>query len=150
LTLSIFFRGVYDALVQDRAKLEFGLLGYVNGSNKYSNLLDAWTPENPDSDIPMLSYANINQEERSSNYTLVNGSYLKLQSVQLSYNLPKSLLSKIKLQSARIYVLGDNLILWFDQKGPKAFSGPDPETPYTNMTGYPKPIAVSFGLEIQL
>jgi TonB-linked SusC/RagA family outer membrane protein len=150
LTLSIFFRGVYDALVQDRAKLEFGLLGYVNGSNKYSSLLDAWTPQNTDSDIPMLSYANINQEERSSNYTLVNGSYLKLQSVQLSYNLPKSLLSKIKVQSARIYVLGDNLILWFDKKGPKAFSGPDPETPYTNMTGYPKPVAVSFGIEIQL
>lgn len=150
LTLSVFFRGVYGALVQDRAKLEFGLLGYVNGSNKYSSLLDAWTPQNTDSYIPMISYNNINQEDRSSNYTLVNGSYLKLQSIQLSYNLPKSFLNSIRIQSARIYALGENLALWFDKKGPKAFSGPDPETPYTNLTGYPKPIAVSFGIEIQL
>jgi TonB-dependent starch-binding outer membrane protein SusC len=150
LTLSVFVRGVYGALVQDRAKLEFGLLGYVNGSNKYSSLLDAWTPQNNGSNIPMLSYNNINQEERSSDYTLVNGSYLKLQSVQLSYNLPKSVLNLIKVPSAKIYVLGENLILLFDRKGPKAFSGPDPETPYTNLTGYPKPIGVTFGIDIQL
>ena len=149
-SLSVFVRGVYGALVQDRAKLEFGLLGYVNGSNKYSSLLDAWTPQNTGSNIPMLSYNNINQEERSSNYTLVNGSYVKLQSISLSYNVPKSALNLIKVQSARIYVMGENLILLFDKKGPKAFSGPDPETPYTNLTGYPKPVVVTFGIDIQL
>ena len=149
-TLSLFVRGVSGALVQDRAKLEFGLLGYVNGSNKYSSLLDAWTPQNTSSNIPMLSYNNINQEERSSNYTLVNGSYTKLQSIQLSYNLPKSISNAIKVQSARVFVLGENLLLIFDRKGPKAFSGPDPETPYTNLTGYPKPVGITFGIDIQL
>jgi TonB-dependent starch-binding outer membrane protein SusC len=149
-SLSVFIRGVYGALVQDRAKLEFGLLGYVNGSNKYSSLLDAWTPQNTGSNIPMLSYNNINQEERSSNYTLVNGSYVKLQSISLSYNVPKSVLNVIKVQGARIYAMGENLILLFDRKGPKAFSGPDPETPYTNLTGYPKPVVVTFGIDIQL
>lgn len=150
LSLSVFFRGVYGVLVQDNAKLELGLLGYVNGSNKYSSLLDAWTPENTDSDIPMLSYYNNNEEDRSSDYTLANGSYLKLQSAQLSYNLPKSLLNSLKLQSVRVYALGENLFLLFDRKGPKAFSGPDPETPYTNTTGYPKPIVVTFGIDVQL
>jgi len=150
LSLSVFIRGVYGALVQDRAKLEFGLLGYVNGSNKYKSLLDAWTPQNTGSNIPMLSYNNINQEDRNSDYTLVNGSFIKLQSLQVSYTLPKSLLNPVKIQSARIYVLGDNLILLFDRKGPKAFTGPDPETPYTNLTGYPKPIMVTFGIDVQL
>ncbi len=150
LSLSVSVRGVYRALVQDRAKLEFGLLGYVNGSNKYSSLLNAWTPENPDSNIPMLSYSNINQEERASDYTLVNGSYVKLQNVQLSYDLPKSVLNYIKVPSARVFVMGENLILLYDKKGPKAFTGPDPETPYTNLTGYPKPVVVTFGINIQL
>jgi hypothetical protein len=98
----------------------------------------------------MLSYNNINQEERNSDYTLVNGSFIKLQSLQVSYTLPKSLLNPLKMQSARIYVLGDNLVLLFDRKGPKAFTGPDPETPYTNLTGYPKPIMVTFGIDVQL
>ncbi|MCK7539859.1 MAG: hypothetical protein MZV63_57615 [Marinilabiliales bacterium] len=45
-SLSMAIRGVYGVLVQDRAKPEFGLSGRrVNGSNKYSSLLDAWTPE---------------------------------------------------------------------------------------------------------
>jgi len=64
--------------------------------------------------------------------------------------VPKSISNLIKVQSARVYVLGDNLLLLFDKKGPKAFSGPDPETPYTNLTGYPKPVGVTFGIEIQL
>jgi TonB-linked SusC/RagA family outer membrane protein len=150
LSLSVFVRGVYGALVQDRAKLEFGLLGYVNGSNKYSSLLDAWTPENTSSEIPMLSYYNNNQEDRSSDYTLVNGSYFKLQSAQLSYNLPQWLLTPLKMQSVRVYVLGENLVLLFNRKGAKAFTGPDPETPYTNLTGYPKPIVITFGIDVQL
>ena len=149
-SLSMAIRGVYGVLVQDRAKLEFGLLGYVNGSNKYSSLVDAWTPENPDSNIPMLSYSNINQEERASDYTLVNGSYIKLQNIQLSYDLPKSILNYVKIPAARVYVSGENLILLYDKKGPKAFTGPDPETPYTNLTGYPKPVVVTFGINIQL
>jgi TonB-dependent starch-binding outer membrane protein SusC len=148
-SLSIFLRGVSGALVQDRAKLEFGLLGYVNGSNKYRSLLSAWTPENPNSNIPMVSYNNINQEERASDYTLVNGSYFKLQSAQLSYTLPSSVLKTLRLSSARVYLLGENLILLFDKNGPKAFSGADPEVPYTNLTGYPKPVSFTFGLDIQ-
>jgi hypothetical protein len=46
--------------------------------------------------------------------------------------------------------MGENLILLYDRKGPKAFTGPDPETPYTNLTGYPKPVVVTFGINIQL
>jgi TonB-linked SusC/RagA family outer membrane protein len=149
-SLSVFVRGVYGALVQDRAKMEFGLVGYVNGSNKYSSLLDAWTPENPDSDIPMLSTINTTLESSPSDYTLVNGSYFKVQNIQLSYNLPKSLLNRVKMQSARVYIVGENLILLFDRKGPKAFTGSDPETPYTNLTGYPKPVVLTFGIDIQL
>lgn len=96
----------------------------------------------------MLSFNNNNNEARISDYTRVNGSYVKLQSLQLNYDIPQNILSKINLQSARVFCSGENLLLMFQKKGVEAFTGPDPETPVTQFTGYPKPVKVTFGLDI--
>jgi TonB-dependent starch-binding outer membrane protein SusC len=146
-TLSVFVRGVYGSLVRDQARLELGILGYVNGSNKHVDLLNAWTPQNPDSDIPKLSFNNNNSEERASNYFLVNQSYAKLQNVQFGYEIPSSILKSLKISSARVYAMGENLLL---MRKKNQFFGPDPEVPYTNSYGYPAPLIVTFGLDIQL
>lgn len=151
LTLSFFTRGVFGVLVQDMAKTEKNsFLGLLPGQNKGVSLLDAWTPQNTSSTIPMLSHNNTNDEGRTSDYTMVNGSYFKVQNLQLSYALPKSVLNVIKVPSARVYVMGENLFLIYDKKGANAFTGPDPETPVTQFTGYPKPVVVTFGIDIQL
>jgi TonB-dependent starch-binding outer membrane protein SusC len=52
---------------------------------------------------------------------LEDGSYIRLKQVTLAYNLPESILSRIKLSSVRIYVQGINL--WTESK----FTGLDPE-----------------------
>ena len=150
-SLSVFTRGIYGVLVSDVAKQEkYSFLGLVNGMNKGVSLLDAWTPQNTGSTIPMLSFANNNSEDRVSDYLRVNGSFFKVESVQLSYSLPKSVVSSIKLESARIYVIGENLLLFYQKKGTSAFTGPDPETPITQFTGYPKPVVFTFGIDITL
>jgi TonB-dependent starch-binding outer membrane protein SusC len=150
-SLSVFTRGIYGVLVYDVAKQEkYSFLGLVNGMNKGTSLLDAWTPQNTGSTIPMLSFANNNSEDRISDYLRVNGSYFKVQSVQLSYTLPKSVLDNIKMESARIFVIGENLLLIYQKKGTSAFTGPDPETPVTQFTGYPKPVVFTFGIDITL
>lgn len=41
---------------------------------------------------------------------------LRLKNVELGYQLPKKLLSKINLQAARIYLMGYNIALWDDLK----------------------------------
>jgi TonB-dependent starch-binding outer membrane protein SusC len=151
LSLSIFIRGVAGALTNDQAKIEKNsFLGQVAGQNKGVSLLDAWTPTNTGSTIPMLSFSNNNDEGRASDYTRVNGAYIKLQTLQLSYTLPKKLLAPVKLSSVRIYALGENLLLIFDKKGPDAFTGIDPETPASNSGGYPKAVDFTFGIDVQL
>jgi TonB-dependent starch-binding outer membrane protein SusC len=151
ITLSVFMRGVSGALVQDNAKMEKNsFLGLVNGMNKGVSLLDAWTPQNTSSTIPKLSFANANQEDRNSDYIIVNGSYFKVQNLQLAYTLPKSILDVIKIPSGRVFFMGENLILIFNKKGTNAFTGPDPETPVTVFTGYPKPVVLTFGIDISL
>jgi TonB-dependent starch-binding outer membrane protein SusC len=150
-SLSVFTRGIYGVLVTDLAKQEkYSFLGLVNGMNKGTTLLDAWTPQNTGSTIPMLSFANNNSEDRISDYLRVNGSFFKVESVQLSYTLPKSVLSSIRMEGARFFVIGENLLLIYQKKGTSAFTGPDPETPVTQFTGYPKPVVFTFGIDITL
>lgn len=149
LSLSIFINGVSGVIVNDVAKQEKNsFLGLVAGMNKGVSLLDAWTPQNTSSTIPMLSFNNNNDEGRSSDYTRVNGSYVKLQTLQLNYNIPQKIINQIKLQSLRVYCSGENLLVFFQKKGTEAFTGPDPETPTANFGGYPKPVKVTFGVDI--
>ena len=148
-SLTVFVTGIYGALVNDIAKQEKNsFLGLVAGMNKGVSLLDAWTPQNTSSTIPMLSFSNNNSENRASDYTIVNGSYVKLQLAQLNYTIPQEILSRIKLQSVRVFCSGENLLLFFQKKGTAAFTGPDPEVPPTIATGYPKPVKITFGCDI--
>lgn len=74
-------------------------------------ILKAWTPENNTSTIPRASFVNPNQETRSSNYLLRNGSYFKLRNMPLGYTLPSTLAHKIKVGLLRAYVMGENFLL---------------------------------------
>lgn len=65
--------------------------------------LDAYFPR------PYLNGEDVKNKETSTRY-LQNGAYLRLQNVQLGYQLPSSVLQRIRLQKARIYVSGENLI----------------------------------------
>ncbi|MPQ47479.1 SusC/RagA family TonB-linked outer membrane protein [Marinifilum sp. N1E240] len=62
-----------------------------------------------------------NQAYKPSSRYLEDGSYLKLRNVTLSYNLPESVLTKMKLKSVKFFVTGENLWTLTD------FSGTDPE-----------------------
>jgi len=109
------------------------------GSNKGTRLLNAWSPSNPDSDIPALQSTNINNEGRFSTYFVENGSYLKLRNAQFGYTLPESISSRIRMQRFRAYVSGQNLFTIAS----KDFTGVDPEN---TGFGYPKPISFTFGI----
>ena len=53
---------------------------------------------------------------------LEDASYVRLRNVNLSYQLPKSLISKVKLSSATVFLTADNLYTFTN------WSGMDPET----------------------
>ena len=104
-------------------------------------MLDAWTPVNRGSDIPALTTADTNNEGRLSTYYIENGSFAKLRTVQLGYNIPKSFTDKLRLDRLRLYLSAQNLLTIKSKK----FSGVDPENPGF---GYPIPLNVTFGLNV--
>jgi TonB-linked SusC/RagA family outer membrane protein len=115
--LSIFFQGIYgnDILNANRFELE-----YLNGTNNLDrDMLARWTPSNTETNIPRAS--STRPANRISDRQIEDGSYLRLKNVQIAYNLPKSLVQKLKIESLRVYVTGQNL--WTLTN----YSGFDPE-----------------------
>ena len=140
--LSMFWQGVCDKDVYNNQKFQTDFWSVTDaGSNKGSRLLGAWNTNNTGSTIPMLTTSNTSDEGRASSYFVENGSYLKLRTLQLGYNVPSSFLSKFKMSNARIYVSGQNLLTIKS----KSLTCPDPENPDWN---YPLATSVSFGLQI--
>ena len=72
-----------------------------------------WTEDNPNGYWPRYrGYVALSgQRELSVLQTkyLQNAAYLRLKNIQLGYNLPQSLVSKVKMTNARVYVSGENL-----------------------------------------
>jgi TonB-linked SusC/RagA family outer membrane protein len=92
--------------------------------NKSTDLLNYWTKAGDNSFAPRLSSPTAANFQQLSTLQLQDGSYLRLKTASLGYTIPKTLINKSKvLSSARIYVLGQNLITVKN----KDFRGPDPE-----------------------
>ena len=141
--LSMFWQGVQGVDVISDLKKETDLWSGLNISNlnKGNRLLDAWTPNNMGSNIPAISTMDNNNEKRVSSYFVENGSYAKLRTIQLGYNLPKSVIEKIHLSRLRMYLSAQNLLTIKS----KNFTGVDPEN--ANF-GYPIPLNITFGLNV--
>lgn len=140
--LSMFWQGVCNQDVYNNQKFQTDFWAVADpGNNKGTRLLDAWNTNNTGSSIPRLSTMNTADEGRASSYFVENGSYLKLRTLQVGYNIPKSVLSKLKMSSARVYVSGQNL---FTIKS-SSLTCSDPENPNWN---YPLSTSLSFGLQV--
>jgi hypothetical protein len=109
--------------------------------NKGKRALDAWSPANPGSDIPALTTSDTNNEGRVSSYYIENGSYVKLRTIQLGFNVPNSFSEKLRMERIRLYLSAQNLLTIKSSK----FSGADPENPGFN---YPIPLNLTFGLNV--
>lgn len=145
--LSMFFQGVYGNQVWDEwiEYSDFWNISTRSNKNHLKGVFDAWTPQNPDSNIPALSTQNLNDEARTSTYFIKDGSYLKLRSIELGYTLPKSILKKGLISRLRTYVSANNVFTikkWWDDD---RFTGPDPENAGF---GYVVPFTMTFGVNL--
>ena len=73
-----------------------------------------WTEENPNSRFPRLTFMNKSHYLQTSDLWLMNGSYLRLKTAEISYTLPqKDFLKKVGIESVRFYCNGYNLLTLF-------------------------------------
>ncbi len=94
-------------------KINSYTLKQLLGPNGFQNILADYANDYYVSSNTTAKYQrpniNINQATYSDLY-IYDGSYVRLQSVTFGYNIPKRILSRIKVKSAKIYLSGINLL----------------------------------------
>lgn len=111
-----------------------------DGNSPVYLLEGSWTPENTDAKYPRLGIESRSNGGKMSSWWIVDGSYLRLKSVQIGYSLPSRILSKAGIEKLRFYISGGNLVTW------SALPYLDPEMPDVNQGYYPQQRTFEFGL----
>lgn len=142
--LNLFFQGTAGNDIFD-----FSQRGDIPAMNRPSWVLDRWIGEGTSNRIPRMTTANPNENWRSSDLYIKNGSYLRLKTAQLGYTLPKAITRKASIQKLRVYVSAENLLTF------TKYDGFDPEvaTGDYNRIGvdrgiYPQSRTISLGANI--
>lgn len=131
--------------------IPFGAINFL-GENKYSEYaLNTWSPENPSARYAKPLYFDPSASSRISDRYVYDASYLRLRSLQLTYNFDRQLLDHLGVSNASITLAGTNLLTW------TKWPGVDPET-FSERGGVadqvnnedPYPLAKSFSLGLQV
>jgi len=146
LSVGMMFQGVAGAERVLNGSSVNPFNGGGGSGNLYSNIGDRWTEENPDQNAfyPRLSYgsettSNINNFQKST-WWMRNMNFLRLKTLQISYNLPKPWVNKVHLKNAAVYVMGTNLFTL------SRFKLWDPELNTDNGASYPNTTSYSVGI----
>jgi len=124
---SIFLQGVSGNKIYNGTKvLTQGMLRLFNAGTE---VMDAWTPTNTDTNIPRAISGDPNQNVRISDRFIEDGSYLRIKSLNVGYTLPLINVTNGAVQNLRIYVAAQNLLTITD------YSGYDPEINGINPDG---------------
>jgi TonB-linked SusC/RagA family outer membrane protein len=118
--LSVFLEGVYGSEIFHATKGTH-LNSFQRGSNQFRDILgNYWTADNPD---PNAKYPKISAATGIdiSDRFIEDGSYLRVKSVRLGYNIPFTQWGISTFNRAQIYVSGTNLLTFTD------YTGLDPE-----------------------
>ena len=85
--------------------------------NYGKDALKAWTPQNTDTDVPRAVQGDPNKNNRVSDRFVENGDFLRLNNLQLGYNLPSDICKKIGISNFRFYIGGNRLLTFTKYKG---------------------------------
>ena len=148
---SAFFQGVSGNKIYNGVKVtNQGMLRLFNAS---TDVLNAWTPSNTNTEVPRAVNGDPNGNARTSDRFLEDGSYFRLKNLTIGYSIPQAVLTKLTantLSKFRLYFTGQNLITITN------YTGYDPEIGARNSTAltqgidygqFPQARTIIFGLQ---
>lgn len=110
--------------------------------NEDARVLNRYHPtKNPNGTWPRVSRDDSGKNLTTSDFWLADVSYLKINNVNLNYNVPKNLLSKIGMHSLGLYISVQNVYTFTGYDGPEVDTSADP------LTGVPQPRTYTIGLK---
>lgn len=122
-----------------------------NLNNNSTEILGRWqSPENPGDGVTPRLWASSNTFTNltgsASSRFLEDGDFISLDNLTLGYQMPKSLTERIKVDTIRLFVQGQNLLTITDYNG----LNPEMETGGVDLNGTPRARILSVGLNVNL
>ncbi len=114
--------------------------------NKDVNLLNAWTLENKETDVPRVAYKSTGSitNDMFSERFIQNANYLKISNIELGYNFPNKWFGNY-VNGVRLYASAQNLATFSKYKGYNVDFAGGTFTPGYNYCSYPTPRTIMFG-----
>ncbi|MCK5148967.1 TonB-dependent receptor [bacterium] len=118
--------------------------------NYHTELLDAWTPDNADSNIPRVIQGD-DRNAQASDMWLEDADYLRLRHIEIGYTMPASLIYGFGIQSMRIYLAAENMFTLTNYSGyDPAIDGGSLFSRGVDRSPYPVPRQIITGIQIGL
>lgn len=120
--------------------------GYINA---HEDILDRWTPENTDTNIPRVVADDPNNNARDSNRPgwLQKGDHLRINTLSLGYSLPEGVFNEF-LTSSRVYATVQNLHTFQHYKGYNPDFNSGVLEPGFDNGSYPRPRTFMLGVDL--
>ena len=120
----------------------------IANSNYQTAALGRWTGEGTSTTYPRLVDGDPNGNfSKFSDFYLQDGDYFRIKLVQLGYTIPKEITTKARIQRARLYVTGENLVTF------TKYTGYDPEIGGNTLSidrgQYPQARTIMFGVNLE-
>lgn len=105
LRLDLFWQGVAGSdKLMTGAILEHGIWGGFT----HKVWADYWTPENRQAKYPRPTKYTM-KNAQISDFSMLNGNYIRLKNIRLSYDIPKEWCAKFKINAVNVYMSATNL-----------------------------------------
>jgi len=103
-----------------------------------------WTTENTSGTVPLLRGTDLTDPMQYSTRQMTSASFLRLKNINLSYDLPKNLIGKVGMTSARVFFNGSNLLTF------SKYKNADPEVNQYGTRGWETPLGkiYTFGIDL--
>ena len=125
------------------------MFSFVDGGKVKEHHLGRWDPSKSEAanlanaTYPLLHYDNNgDHNQRLNSFFLKNGAFVRLKTVELSYNLPSAWTKKVGMSNVRLYANANNLFTW-----DKLDNIADPESNGSN--SYPIMKTTNFGVNVK-
>lgn len=147
--LSIFLQSSYGNDIFNQTRQSSNRSFVYNAAT--TEVLRSWRKEGDITDVPRGAPSTIGRNGFVSNRWIEDGSYLRVKTATLGYTVPATLLKRIKVDNARVYVSGQNLFTFTN------YSGLDPEANFRtgqpllqgiDLGTYPQVRSITFGLNL--
>jgi hypothetical protein len=149
-TIEAFFYGKAGNDIVNFSKWFTDFYPSFSGAAIGARTMDSWTPENTGAETPIFeNVSNFSTNTQANSWYVESGAYMRMKNLQVTYNVPLTLLQRANIKQLKVYLQAVNLftITKYQGKDPEIASSVD-TTLGIDVGNYPATRIYSLGINL--